>query len=242
MDIGGVEALKKIRAVMEEAIRHGGLHVVKGALLWDSYRDFEMAIYQTTKGGSETEKTSQAQKITHLFNRQLSVPLLDMVNFLNIVDLFFLLKSYFQERTWTEYNEWLQILDQKIEPHVKATYDKAKGQMEKIAPIEDTLIIAVENDHKVAAYRTYLDLEMNEFKDPARIQALFERIVAEMPLYDSFWNDYCKFVDHQFKAAETTFAIFKRAIRNCPWNGPIWSEYILAAERYKKEDGFIAGR
>jgi hypothetical protein len=242
MDIGGVEALKKIRAVMEEAIRHGGLHVVKGALLWDSYRDFEMAVYQTTKGESETEKTSQAQKITHLFNRQLSVPLLDMVNFLNIVDLFFLLKSYFQERTWTEYNEWLQMLDQKIEPHVKATYDKAKGQMEKIAPIEDTLIIAVENDHKVAAYRTYLDLEMNEFKDPARIQALFERIVAEMPLYDSFWNDYCKFVDHQFKAAETTFAIFKRAIRNCPWNGPIWSEYILAAERYKKEDGFIAGR
>ncbi len=91
MDIGGVEALKKIRAVMEEAIRHGGLHVVKGALLWDSYRDFEMAIYQTTKGGSETENTSQAQKITHLFNRQLSVPLLDMVNFLNIVDFFLLL-------------------------------------------------------------------------------------------------------------------------------------------------------
>ena len=83
MDIGGVEALKKIRAVMEEAIRHGGLHVVKGALLWDSYRDFEMAIYQSTKGGSENENMVQAQKITHLFNRQLSVPLLDMVNLLS---------------------------------------------------------------------------------------------------------------------------------------------------------------
>lgn len=80
MDIGGADALKKIRIVMEEAIRHGGLHVVKGGLLWDSYRDFEVAIYQTTKGGNETENMNQAQKLTQLFNRQLSVPLLDMVN------------------------------------------------------------------------------------------------------------------------------------------------------------------
>lgn len=82
MDIGGTGALKKIRAVMEEAIRHGGLHLVKGALLWDSYRDFEMAIYQTSKGGNAADVSSQAQQITHLFNRQLSVPLLDMVNVL----------------------------------------------------------------------------------------------------------------------------------------------------------------
>lgn len=77
--MGGTEGLKKIRAVMEEAIRHGGLHLVKGALLWDSYRDFELAIYQTTKGSDAAESTSQAQRITQLFNRQLSVPLLDMV-------------------------------------------------------------------------------------------------------------------------------------------------------------------
>lgn len=81
MGIGGNEGLKKIRIVMEEAIRHGGLHMVKGALLWDSYRDFEMAIYQTSKGGVAVETMSQSQHITQLFNRQLSVPLLDMVGF-----------------------------------------------------------------------------------------------------------------------------------------------------------------
>lgn len=74
MGVAGAEGLKKIRSVMEEAIRHGGLHVVKGALLWDSYRDFEMAMYQTT-----TDKAAQSQLITQLFQRQLSVPLLDMV-------------------------------------------------------------------------------------------------------------------------------------------------------------------
>lgn len=223
MDIGGAEALENIRTVMEEAIRHGGLHVVKGGLLWDSYRDFEMAIYQSTKAKTETENINQAKKITHLFNRQLSVPLLDM------------------ERTWKEYNDWLEILDQKVETHVKASYDKAKIQLEKISPLEDTLLIAVENDDKAAVYRTYLDLEINEIKDPSRIQALFERVVAEIPLYDAFWMDYCKYVDRQFKTAETTFAVFRRAVRNCPWNGPIWASYIFAAERYEKEDSFISG-
>lgn len=78
MEVAGVEGLKKIRSIMEEAIRHGGLHVAKGALLWDSYRDFEVAIFQTTKGNDD-ESTVQAQLITQLFQRQLSVPLLDMV-------------------------------------------------------------------------------------------------------------------------------------------------------------------
>lgn len=79
MEIAGVDCLKKIRAVMEDAIRHGGLHVVKGALLWDSYRDFEMAMYQSTKG-SDVDQTAQTH-ITQLFQRQLSIPLLDMVIF-----------------------------------------------------------------------------------------------------------------------------------------------------------------
>lgn len=113
--------------------------------------------------------------------------------------------------------------------------------MEKLAPLEDTLLIAVENSDKAAVYRTYLDLEINEFKDPARIQALYERIVAEMPLYDVFWIDYCTFVDRQFKSAETSFAIYVRAIRNCPWNGTLWADNIFAAERYEKDHGFISG-
>lgn len=114
--------------------------------------------------------------------------------------------------------------------------------MEKIAPLEETLLISVENTDKAAVYRNYLDLVVNEFKDPARIQALYERIVAEMPLYDAFWIDYCKFVDRQFKTPETTLAIYSRAIRNCPWNGALWADYIFAAECYEKEHGFLSGK
>lgn len=79
MGSGGEDALKKIRNVMEEAIRHGGLHVAKGALLWDSYRDFEMIIYQSTKSDDEAVNSVKAKQITQLYNRQLAIPLLDMV-------------------------------------------------------------------------------------------------------------------------------------------------------------------
>lgn len=82
LDVGGADILKKIREVMEKAIQHGGLHPVKGAILWDSYRDFEMALYQTSKQGSSEEIATQTRRITQLFNRQLSVPLLDMVTYI----------------------------------------------------------------------------------------------------------------------------------------------------------------
>ena len=77
---GGLEKMKNIRSVMEEAVCNGGLHVEKGALLWDTYRDFELALFQSTKGTNEAEHSAQAQHITQLFQRQLSIPLLNMVN------------------------------------------------------------------------------------------------------------------------------------------------------------------
>lgn len=114
--------------------------------------------------------------------------------------------------------------------------------MEKISQLEDTLVIAVENTDKAAVYRNYLELEINDIKDPSRIQALYERIVAELPLFDTFWFEYCRFVDRQLKNVDATMTIFNRAIRNCPWNSSIWSDYIYACERYEKEHGFISGK
>jgi len=132
-------------------------------------------------------------------------------------------------------------MKQEPEPHIKAAYEKAKSNLEKISQLEDTLVIAVENTDKAAVYRNYLDLEINDIKNPSRIQALYERIVTELPLFDTFWFDYCRFIDRQFKNVDATMTIFNRAIRNCPWNSSIWSDYIYACERYEKEHGFISG-
>ena len=85
MGEGGLDQMKKIRSVMEDAVSNGGLHAEKGALLWDTYRDFEILRYQSTKGVNEVESAAQIQHITQLFHRQLSIPLLNMVHKLRLI-------------------------------------------------------------------------------------------------------------------------------------------------------------
>jgi len=53
------------RAMFERALSNGGLHVVDGSLLWDSYRDLEEALGDT-------------KKYLSVCRRQLSIPLFGM--------------------------------------------------------------------------------------------------------------------------------------------------------------------
>ena len=208
---------------MEDAVRSGGLHVAKGALLWDTFREVELATYKMIGKGDPDAHLSQTQIVSQLFHRQLSVPLLDMAG------------------TWSDYEEWLQLSNQELEPHVKNTYEKASSLLEKLTPLENSLLSCSTPEEKLPIYKKYLEIEKKESKDPARIIALYERIVAELPLYETLWTDYCKFVDRQLKISEITFALCNRAVRNCPWSSSIWVEFIFAAERYEKGHTFIAG-
>lgn len=104
------------------------------------------------------------------------------------------------------------------------------------------MLIAENNEDKALVYKTYLEIEKEDFKDPSRIQALYERIVSDIPLYGVFWTEYYKYVERELKAVDATMDIFHRATRNCTWSGTIWSDYIFAAEKYQKEDGFISSK
>lgn len=223
METGGIEGLTNIRSVMEDAVRNGGLHAVKGSLLWDCYRDFELGVFQTVKDKTAEESLNQAKRVTQLYQRQLTIPLLNM------------------ESVWIEYEEWTTQLNQEVDINVKSSYEKAKSDLEKMVPFEDRLIEAKDNTEEAAIFPDYLQFEINEVKDPVRIQALYERIVAKLPLYESFWIDYYKFVNRQFKSAELTFSVLQRAVRNCTWSSSIWSDYIFQAEYYEKEPSFISG-
>lgn len=223
METGGIEGLAKIRSVMEDAVRNGGLHVVKGSLLWDCYRDFELGVFQTLKDKNTEESLDQAKRVTQLYQRQLTIPLLNM------------------ESVWIEYEEWKKQLNQEMDANVKSAYEKAKSNLEKMIPFEDRLIEANDAVEEAAIFPDYLQFEINELKDPVRIQALYERVVAQCPLYENFWIDYYKFVNRQFKSAELTFSVLDRAVRNCSWSSSIWSDYIFQAEYYEKEPSFISG-
>lgn len=42
--MGGAGGMDKVREVFERAVQAAGLHITKGALLWDAYRELESAI------------------------------------------------------------------------------------------------------------------------------------------------------------------------------------------------------
>lgn len=80
--------LPKMRELFERAIAAGGLHVIEGRKLWAAYRKYEMGLLMTTLDRNDDEKAKQIERIRSLFQRQLSVPLIDM------------------EQTLTEYGSW----------------------------------------------------------------------------------------------------------------------------------------
>uniref|UniRef100_A0A674BNS3 Spliceosome associated factor 3, U4/U6 recycling protein n=1 Tax=Salmo trutta TaxID=8032 RepID=A0A674BNS3_SALTR len=190
---GGME---KVRSIFERALTAVGLHMTKGATVWEAYREFENVILATL------------ERIHTLFRRQLAIPLMDM------------------EGTYAEYEEWS---DQGVSDTVSQKYKRALQQMEKSKPYEETLMAA--EPPKLAEYQTYIDYEQME-GDPARIQIIFERALAENCLVPDMWAKYTKYLDRQLKIKDLVLSSHDRAVRNCPWTMGLWKNYLLALERH----------
>ena len=75
--LGGIATEKGIenaRNVCERAVNAVGIHVARGSLIWEVFREFENAILSIFK---DTEKEQeQRNRIDRLFKRQLALPLL----------------------------------------------------------------------------------------------------------------------------------------------------------------------
>ncbi|KAM4808535.1 squamous cell carcinoma antigen recognized by T-cells 3 isoform 1-T1 [Rhinophrynus dorsalis] len=217
--IGGMGeegGIAKVRSVFERALTAVGLHMTKGSTVWDAYREFENAILGTIQPmpGSipspeqQQMLNSQLERIHTLFRRQLSVPLLDMTS------------------TYAEYEEWSE---EPIPETVIQSYKKALHQMEQCKPYEDAMLLA--ETPKLAEYQAYIDFEMKG-GDPARIQLIFERALAENCLVPDLWARYTQYLDRQLKVKDLVLSAHDRAARNCPWTVGLWKRYILAMERH----------
>ncbi|KAJ8286062.1 hypothetical protein GJAV_G00034140 [Gymnothorax javanicus] len=220
--IGGMGApggIEKVRTIFERALTAVGLHMTKGAAIWEAYREFENAIMGTMQpppGSIPTREqqellNTQLERIHALFRRQLAIPLMDM------------------EATYTEYEEWS---DKGIPETVSTLYKKAVLRMEKCKPYEEALLVA--EPPKLAEYQTYIDYELQD-GDPARIQIIFERALAENCLVPDLWAKYTKYLDRQLKIRDLVLSSHDRAVRNCPWTMGLWKSYLLALERHGAE-------
>lgn len=76
------------RDIFEKAVVAVGLHVARGCLIWDAYREFEFAlltIYDPEMSGqisslSKEKFIKQKERMNKLFRRQLSLPLVGLEN------------------------------------------------------------------------------------------------------------------------------------------------------------------
>ncbi|KAM9118594.1 squamous cell carcinoma antigen recognized by T-cells 3 [Pangshura tecta] len=222
--IGQEGGIEKVRSIFERALTAVGLHVTKGTAIWEAYREFENAILETVQpaAGSipspEQQQTlcAQLEKIHTLFRRQLGLPLLDM------------------EATYAEYEEWSE---DPIPEAVIKNYKKALQQMEKSKPYEEALLVA--ETPKLAEYQAYIDFEMKA-GDPARIQLIYERALAENCLVPDLWARYNQYLDRQLKVKELVLSAHDRAVRNCPWTVGLWNRYLLAMERHRVDHQIVS--
>uniref|UniRef100_A0A671QVY6 Squamous cell carcinoma antigen recognized by T-cells 3 n=1 Tax=Sinocyclocheilus anshuiensis TaxID=1608454 RepID=A0A671QVY6_9TELE len=138
--IGGMGAqggIERVRSIFERALTAVGLHMTKGASIWEAYREFEIVILSTL----------------------------------------------------------------------------------------------VSEPPKLVEYQAYIDFEMKE-GDPARVQIIFERALAENCLVPDLWFKYTTYLDRQLKIKDLVLSAHERAVRNCPWTMGLWKSYLLALERH----------
>ncbi|TWW60408.1 squamous cell carcinoma antigen recognized by T-cells 3 [Takifugu flavidus] len=210
---GGID---KVRSIFERAVTAVGLHMTKGQMVWEAYREFENAIFSTLQpplgripSHEEQELLNkQLERIHTLFRRQLAIPLMDM------------------DATYAEFEAWSE---QGVSDTIKHHYKKALQQMEKCKPFEESLLAA--EPPKMAEYQNYIDFELKE-GDPARIQIIFERTLAENCLVPDMWAKYTTYLDRQLKIKDLVVSTHDRAVRNCPWTMGLWKSYLLALERH----------
>ncbi|XP_034992230.1 squamous cell carcinoma antigen recognized by T-cells 3 [Zootoca vivipara] len=222
--IGQEGGIDKVHSIFERALTAVGLHMTKGAAIWEAYREFENVILERVQpaAGSvpsaEQQQTVIAQlgRIHALFRRQLGIPLLDM------------------EATYAEYEEWSE---EPIPEAVIRNYKKALQQMAKCKPYEEALVGA--ETPKLAEYQAYIEFE-TKAGDPARIQLTYERALVENCLVPDLWARYTQYLDRQLKVKELVLSAHERAVRNCPWTVKLWNQYLLAMERHHVEHELIS--
>jgi squamous cell carcinoma antigen recognized by T-cells 3 len=125
--MGGDGGLEMVRAVFERALTAVGLHVSKGAVLWEAFREFEGVILSTFEpqpgsvpSNEQMDKQrAQRERIQGLFKRQLAVPLLDM------------------EATREELRDWAIADEESIALY---GYERALNKLKQIVPFEENLV------------------------------------------------------------------------------------------------------
>ncbi|KAJ6837434.1 squamous cell carcinoma antigen recognized by T-cells 3 isoform X1 [Iris pallida] len=213
----GPAGVLKMRNLFERALTAAGLHVLEGNKIWEAYREYEQAIFLVIDGSNKEEKDKQSHRVRALFQRQFSVPSIDLVS---------TLENY---KLW-EVEQGNSELDG-IPANVVVAYKKALDMYSARKTYEDQLSNRDSSDaDRLQYFMSYIKFE-ESCGDPARVQILYERAVSELPMYTELWAAYTSYVDKTLKVPNIVKDVYSRATRNCSWVGDLWVNYLLALER-----------
>ncbi|XP_066592775.1 squamous cell carcinoma antigen recognized by T-cells 3-like [Prorops nasuta] len=212
------DASKKVRQLFEQALTAVGLHTIKGAIIWEAFREFESVLYALIDQENQAEKKEQINRIGNLFRRQLACPLLDMD------------KTYEEYKAWRKEDGADATIDDNI---VKECYERGLAKLTSLLPFEEVVVSSQNESETLDAYKAYL-LHEKQNSDPGRITVLFERAIAELSLEVSLWLDYVNYLENNIKIENILQEVYRRASRNIPWCALIWQKWIRAYEKWNK--------
>ncbi|KAM0734267.1 Squamous cell carcinoma antigen recognized by T-cells 3 [Formica fusca] len=212
------DAAENVRELFERALTVVGLHTIKGAIIWEAFREFETVLLTLIDTANVAEKKQQLGRIGNLFRRQLACPLLDMK------------KTYEEYQSWRTEDDTEAVIDDKI---VLRGYEQASTKLNLLIPYEEKLNSTQGESELLDAYKGYLLYEKQQH-DPGRITVLYERAVTDLSLEESIWLDYLIYLEDTIKIESVLDQVYQRASRNIPWCPKVWQKWIRSYEKWER--------
>lgn len=217
------DGISKARNLFERALTAAGLHVAEGNKIWELYREFEQAVLHTIDENDIKAKELQVQRIRNIFHRQLSVPLVNLRSTL-------LAYKAWEVEQGIDLDARSSEVDG-ISSHLASAYQKAMEAYNARAQHEEQISMQnISDTEKIQNFMNYLKFEKS-VGDPARVQVLYERAMADFPISIDLWLDYTRYLDRTLKVGNVLRDVYSRATKNCPWIGELWVQYMLSLER-----------
>ncbi|WOG84291.1 hypothetical protein DCAR_0103474 [Daucus carota subsp. sativus] len=229
---GSPTGISKLRNLFERALTAAGLHITEGFKIWEAYRKFELALLDTMDKTDIESRGIQVQRIRNIFHRQLSIPH-------TALEVTLLAYKSWEAEQGTSIDLNNSSLDG-IAANTSSAYQKALEMLNTRVHLEDLVSKQESTDlERLQEYMAYLKFEQTS-GDPARVQILYERAIAEFSISADLWLNYTEYLDRTLKAAKIVKDVYYRATRNCPWIKELWVRYMLILERLQASEDDIS--
>ncbi|XP_011641239.1 squamous cell carcinoma antigen recognized by T-cells 3-like [Pogonomyrmex barbatus] len=211
------KGIENVRRLFERALDAVGLHITKGAIIWEAYQEYESMLLASLMPlvDSNNKKKAQLERIGNLYKRELNIPLFDITNI------------YENYCSWRE--KYGTEIDDKL---ISECYKRNLEKMKIYLSYEEKLVSAQGPDELLDAYKKYILYMKHE--NPDIVTVLYERAITDLSLETSIWLDYITYLENKSRIECILDPIYQRATRNIPWCSTIWQKWMRSYEEWKK--------